>query len=84
MVFKKETIKTVDETVKKVSDLPKLSEDDSKRIQDLIREHQQEVFKYRSAWPSEPSTFKPGIMPPYEVTCSSRIKQYPDDLGKLC
>lgn len=28
LVFKKETIKTVDETVKKVSDLPKLSEDD--------------------------------------------------------
>lgn len=84
LVFKKQTVKAVDETVKKVSSLPKLSEDDQKRVQDLIREYEREVFKYKTAWPSDPSTFKPGIIPPYEVTCSSRIEQYPDDMGKLC
>lgn len=57
LVFKKQTCK-------KVSSLPKLSEDGQKRAQDLIRECEREVFKYKTAWPSDSSSFKPGIIPP--------------------
>lgn len=78
LVFKKETVKTVNETVKSVEEVPVKSP-----VKELVDKYMREQ-RYTAPTPVfptplhlDPSKWKS----PYEVTCSSEVKQLPDGLG---